>query len=476
MSRATLTGLKGHTRLRLRDRSSLAANVTAKNVSAGRSIGGDDQARFVERGSGNFTLKVRMPYEGWPHISFYPAEGGQSFGGAYFGTGDSVLKEWWEDRSRNSEVAELKGVETQLSESRPTHGMKQAAAKPDTMRTKFVPGPDNPLETRSYDISNAPNTMLRLEWMVEMLKRDPSDPKPYFAYNWTYDWTRLEVIAPKEGQEFVKPMVVKAQSSTGALPTDASNPKTSLSSRSDKFPSLEEQKLADLIWRRLRLELEPLSETDAQRVEALGYAGGVMVKYGRGELRTNGEYGEIMFGDILVGLHVWPTPSLQEVATVLGRDDLGEFSPLKFYIVRANSESNTKKDAAKDVVLTGRISIPVDRGQQERRSPANPFSAATATQPPTAASAPTSPLEPQPAANGRYENPLIAVQRSTGLPVPTIPNAVAPQATVAPSTTPLPLDQFEPRASVAVEPVQRRCPRIQHRRLATRPNPHRPHD
>ena len=131
-----------------------------------------------------------------------------------------------------------------------------------------------------------------------------------------------------------------------------------------KFPSLEEQKLADLIWRRLRLELEPLSETDAQRVEALGYAGGVMVKYGRGELRANGEYGEIMFGDILVGLHVWPTPSLQDVATVLGRDDLGEFSPLKFYTVRANSEGNTKKDAAKDIVLTGRISIPVDRGQK----------------------------------------------------------------------------------------------------------------
>ena len=87
--------------------------MTAKNVSAGRSIGGDDQAKVVERGSGEFTLKVRMPYEGWPHVSFYPAEGGQSFGGVYFGTGDSVLKEWWGEkalprrtqRAREDEVA-----------------------------------------------------------------------------------------------------------------------------------------------------------------------------------------------------------------------------------------------------------------------------------------------------------------------------------------------------------------------------------
>ena len=35
-----------------------------------------------------------MTYRGWPHISFYPADGGNGFGGIYFGTGDSVLKEW----------------------------------------------------------------------------------------------------------------------------------------------------------------------------------------------------------------------------------------------------------------------------------------------------------------------------------------------------------------------------------------------
>ena len=39
--------------------------------------------------------------------------------------------------------------------------------------------------------------------------------------------------------------------------------------KSGKFPSLEEQKLADLAWKRLGLELEPLDETDLKRVKAL---------------------------------------------------------------------------------------------------------------------------------------------------------------------------------------------------------------
>ena len=53
------------------------------------------QTTVINRGSGTFTLFLPMQYRGWPHVSFYPAEGGGSFGGNYFGTGDSVLKRWW---------------------------------------------------------------------------------------------------------------------------------------------------------------------------------------------------------------------------------------------------------------------------------------------------------------------------------------------------------------------------------------------
>ena len=53
------------------------------------------QSTVVNRGTGNFTLFLPMVCDGWPHVSFYPADRGSSFGGNYFGTGDSVLKQWW---------------------------------------------------------------------------------------------------------------------------------------------------------------------------------------------------------------------------------------------------------------------------------------------------------------------------------------------------------------------------------------------
>ncbi len=44
-----------------------------------------------------------------------------------------------------------------------------------------------------------------------------------------------------------------------------------------KFPSLEDQKLADLVWKRLQIELEPIGTDDLKRVNALGYDGGLRI-------------------------------------------------------------------------------------------------------------------------------------------------------------------------------------------------------
>jgi beta-lactamase regulating signal transducer with metallopeptidase domain len=49
------------------------------------------QTMTIDQGSGRFTLIVYLWYEGNPHISFYPAAGGNSFGGVYFGTGASTF-------------------------------------------------------------------------------------------------------------------------------------------------------------------------------------------------------------------------------------------------------------------------------------------------------------------------------------------------------------------------------------------------
>ena len=107
-----------------------------------------------------------------------------------------------------------------------------------------------------------------------------------------------------------------------------------------KFPSLEEQKLADLAWKRLDLELEPIGEQDLKRVKAVGYDGGVKVVSGTAGIQNSAI--KIQTGDILVGLHVWPTRSLQDVADVLNRDDLAdELDPIKFYVVRKEMVGGT---------------------------------------------------------------------------------------------------------------------------------------
>ena len=39
-------------------------------------------------------------------------------------------------------------------------------------------------------------------------------------------------------------------------------------------------------------------------------------------------------GDVLVGMHVWETVSLENIAYILDRDDLGKLESVVFYIIR----------------------------------------------------------------------------------------------------------------------------------------------
>jgi beta-lactamase regulating signal transducer with metallopeptidase domain len=87
--------IKGTYRLASHDRAMLAAYTTAMDAANGTSASHKVQTTVVNRGDGTFTLFLPMSCRGWPHVSFYPAEGGEGFGGNYFGTGDSVLKRWW---------------------------------------------------------------------------------------------------------------------------------------------------------------------------------------------------------------------------------------------------------------------------------------------------------------------------------------------------------------------------------------------
>jgi beta-lactamase regulating signal transducer with metallopeptidase domain/thiol-disulfide isomerase/thioredoxin len=149
------------------------------------------------------------------------------------------------------------------------------------------------------------------------------------------------------------------------------SPEIPVTSSSANFPSLEDQKLADAAYRRLGFELEAIGDEDQKRVKALGYEGGLLVTANNGQTIS---WDEVKKGDILVGVHVWPTASIQELLAVLNRDDLGELNPLKYYIVRSeprnfggmggrlNSGSGGRgardEAEAKDVVITRRISVP----------------------------------------------------------------------------------------------------------------------
>jgi hypothetical protein len=46
----------------------------------------------VQQGTGTFSFTVHVVREGNLHVSLYPAKGGNSFGGVYFGTGANIYR------------------------------------------------------------------------------------------------------------------------------------------------------------------------------------------------------------------------------------------------------------------------------------------------------------------------------------------------------------------------------------------------
>jgi serine protease Do len=87
------------------------------------------------------------------------------------------------------------------------------------------------------------------------------------------------------------------------------------------------------IWQLLGLRLRPVPQKEFQRLRTR-YHGGLRVI----EVRADSPAARqgIRKGDVLVGMHVWETVSLDNVSYILNRPDVTNLSPLKFYIVRGN--------------------------------------------------------------------------------------------------------------------------------------------
>ncbi len=117
------------------------------------------------------------------------------------------------------------------------------------------------------------------------------------------------------------------------------------------FLPLKQQRAVDLAYKALGVELGQLSVDDIARAKANKFEGGLLITEGSGGSFSN----VFLKGDILVGLHVWPTKSLQDVVEILQRDDIAELSPLKYFVLRRIPDNSNLSVAYK--LYTGRTSV-----------------------------------------------------------------------------------------------------------------------
>ena len=83
----------------------------------------------------------------------------------------------------------------------------------------------------------------------------------------------------------------------------------------------------------LGLKLEPVATGQIRQVSTR-YRGGLRVVGVRPDSPAAAQ--GIRRGDILVGMHVWESISLDNLAYVMDREDFADFQPVKFYILRGN--------------------------------------------------------------------------------------------------------------------------------------------
>jgi len=90
----------------------------------------------------------------------------------------------------------------------------------------------------------------------------------------------------------------------------------------------------DLSWEVLGMDLDPIPTETFRRKFRTRYRGGMTVQRVRSGSPAD-EQG-IQPGDVLVGMHIWETLTMKNVAYIMNRSDFDEFSPIKFYILRNN--------------------------------------------------------------------------------------------------------------------------------------------
>lgn len=87
-------------------------------------------------------------------------------------------------------------------------------------------------------------------------------------------------------------------------------------------------------WETLGLELKSIATKEFRRRYQTRYRGGLSVISVRRDSPAAKQ--GIRRGDVLVGMHIWETVSIENVSYILNRPDLSNLNPIKFFILRGS--------------------------------------------------------------------------------------------------------------------------------------------
>ena len=254
---------------------------------------------------------------------------------------DSLTKSLERYRAR---LAVLNGTE-----KRPAQDLSDAE-----VAMLFVKSKTDAPATFTYEIDPGvrPQVEQRLTYILDTIRKHKGDAEVVFS--WQLSDKQLEVTAPATAQRFVL-----LEEEPERLPTGIklSNKAFQPIKPDAPFSSLEDQRVADLAYKLLGIDIEPINADELARVKELGYEGGLRIT-GVGQSRAN--FSGMTDNDILVGLHVWPTPDLKSLDAILTRNDLAELSPLKYRVVRQRPDEFDVSRDGKPELVTGRISAKQD--------------------------------------------------------------------------------------------------------------------
>ncbi|MCA9235529.1 MAG: hypothetical protein KDA44_08650 [Planctomycetales bacterium] len=229
-----------------------------------------------------------------------------------------------------------------------------------------------------YDLSDSPHVPLN-EWM-RILDR-PGVEARWFAKN-----KGLVLSADRLTHKRVAWFL--HESRTGQA--DGSEP----AAGEGPFMTVLQQQAADLAYRMLGWELEPLTGDELVTVKHYGYSGGVKVVADQSLAGGLVRHDDLM----LVGLHTRAIRSLADVQTLLESPDISSKSPLKYYVLGRSVPDGFDRRASGDYeLLKGRVQVNEDalkaRQPQSIVQPAWPSMPAQASATAAPAATPSWPSE-----------------------------------------------------------------------------------